>query len=473
MTGTPAGFMRIAPVAWLVRQRAVLVGMIAQAVQYGAALLMLPFIVTRLSAAEVGIWYVFVTVQSLALLTDFGFQPTVARAFAAAFGGARDLRSEGLVQDAGEHPNYMLVGRILKAARWLYLGLAVVAAVLLVTVGTAYVTHVAAGQVPDLRRVQLAWIVFAISSAINLYLVWVSPLMMGSGRVTQNYLFMIVGRGSFAIVGIAALLAGGGLLALAIASLVSNVLARLFAAWLTRPIMRHVITDTSRAEVVEILRKLWPNAGRMGLVALGGFLITRANVLILSTFAGLKVAAGYAISLQLLTAVAMMAMLPTQVTLPHVVELRLRDARGALRHLLLGRFAFFFAAYLLGAAVIVLVGQPAFALVGSKVQLLPTGLLALLALVVMLEMNHSNAAFIITTANAVPFVAPSLLSAAAIVLASTVSVWAGAGVLGAILSQGLVQAAYNNWKWPLVAWRGLQDDGHARQGRPRAGVEIA
>lgn len=439
------------------RNSAMLVGLFAQALQYGSSLLLLPFLVTRLTAAEVGIWYVFVTVQSLALLADFGFQPTVARAFAAAFGGARELRGTGLVGEAADRPNYILVRQILKAARWLYLGLAVLTAVVLLSAGTLYVVHVGRGQIPDMRALETAWLVFAMGTALNLYLVWVSPLMLGSGQVTQNYLFLIAGRGSFALIGIVVLLAGGGLLGLAFANLASNILARLFAARLMRPIMPHIAGPVPGHEVRDVLAKLWPNAGRMGLVAVSGFLITRANVLILSTFAGLAVAASYAISLQLLTALAMVAMLPTQITLPQVVELRLRGAMATLRRMLLGRFAFFFAAYAAGAVVIVFAGQAGFALVGSKVQLLPHGLLALLALVVMLEMNHSNAAFIITTANDVPFVTPSLLSALAIVLLSTLSVWAGAGALGAILTQGIVQAAYNNWKWPLVAWRGLQD----------------
>ena len=281
--------------------------------------------------------------------------------------------------------------------------------------------------------------------------------MLGSGQITQNYLFLIVGRGSFAAIGIVVLLAGGGLMGLALANVASNLLARLVAVWLMRPITPHVRGPVPGHEVSAILAKLWPNAGRMGLVAISGFLITRGNVLILSTFAGLAVSASYAISLQLLTAVAMVAMLPTQITLPQVVELRLRGAMAALRHLLLGRFAFFFLAYIGGALVIVLVGQEAFALVGSHVELLPRPVLVLLAVVVMLEMNHSNAAFIITTANDIPFVLPSLISATAIVLLSAVSVWAGAGALGAIVIQGIVQAAYNNWKWPLEAWRGVQD----------------
>jgi O-antigen/teichoic acid export membrane protein len=432
-------------------------GLVAQALQYGSALMLLPFLVTRLTAAEVGIWYVFVTVQSLALLADFGFQPTVARAFASAFGGARELRTTGLVDEAAQSPNYLLARQILRAARWLYLGLALTVCVVLLSVGTVYVGHIATGHVPDLFRVRLAWMVFAIGSALNLYLVWVSPLMLGSGRVAQNYQFIIVSRGGFALLGIIALVAGGGLLALAFANLAAGIGARIFASWLMRPLKPLLAGPIPAGSVRIVLGKLWPNAGRMGLVALSGFLITRVNVLILSSFAGLQVAAGYAISLQLLTAAGMMAMLPTQVTLPNIVELRLRGEWAALRKLLAGRLAFFFMAYITAAVIIVMLGQPVFGLVGSKVQLLPHALLALLALVVMLEMNHSNAAFIITTANDVPFVLPSLLSAAAIVLLSTVSVWAGAGALGAIVSQGVVQAAFNNWKWPLVAWRGLHD----------------
>jgi hypothetical protein len=439
------------------RHSAMLVGLVAQALQYGSALMLLPFLVTRLSAAEVGIWYVFVTVQGLALLADFGFQPTIARAFAAAFGGARELRTTGLATEASREPNYHLARQVLKAARWLYLGLALVTAAILLTVGTRYIVSIATGQVPDLQDVILAWTVFSAGTALNLYLVWVSPLMLGSGRVTQNYLFLIAGRGSFALIGIGVLMAGGGLLGLAIANLVSNVLARLVAIPLMRPVAASLKGTVPASEVRDTLARLWPNAGRMGLVAVSGFLITRANVLILSTFVGLETAASYAISLQLLTALAMVAMLPTQIALPRIVELRIRDDMAGLRHLLLGRMAFFFGAYMAGAVAIVIGGQFGFALVGSEVELLPQALLSLLALVVMLEMNHSNAAFVITTANDVPFVAPALLSAAAILLLSMGLVWAGMGAFGAILAQGLVQGAYNNWKWPLTAWRGVQD----------------
>ncbi|HEY0129937.1 MAG TPA: hypothetical protein VGB57_00935, partial [Allosphingosinicella sp.] len=82
MTGSP-GILR--------RHRAVAIGLVAQLLQYGGALLMLPLVLTRLSAAEVAIFYVFLTIQGLSLLADLGFQPTFARAFASAFAGASEL----------------------------------------------------------------------------------------------------------------------------------------------------------------------------------------------------------------------------------------------------------------------------------------------------------------------------------------------------------------------------------------------
>lgn len=430
--------------------------MVAQVFQYGAALLLLPFIVTRLSPAEVGVWYVFVTVQSLALLADFGFQPTVARAFAAAFAGARELRSEGLAADEGaQAPNYSLAADVLRAAKRLYLGLGMTVLAVLLTAGLLYVRHISAGEVVDMRRVEIAWGVFAVGTASYLYLTWVSPFLLGSGLVTQNYLYVIASRGSFAVLAILALLAGGGLIALAAANLVANLVARIAAAWLMRPAARPLRAHGGSGSSGAVLRALWPNAGRMGLVALSGFLITRTNVLVLSGFEGLAPSASYAISLQILSALGIIAMLPTQIMLPRIVELRVRNDRVGLRQLLWGRVLFFLAAYTAGAVAFVALGQFAFRLIGSHVALLSWPVLALLAVVMLLESNHSNFAFVISTANRVPFVAPAIMSAAAIVLGSTGIAWAGWGALGVILVQGAVQAAYNNWKWPLVVWQDL------------------
>ncbi len=203
----------------LTKHRDLATGIAAQALQYGAALLLLPLIATRLSPAQIGVWFVFVTIQGLTTLIDFGFQPNIARAFAAAFAGAPELLREGISHAASDRPNLALARQILHSARRLYLILAVVVLVLLLTIGTLYIDSITQGEALSAAATRIAWCVFSVGVSVNLYFLWAAPLLMGSGRIHQNYLSVIIIKGGFAIFGAATLLAGGGLIALAAASL--------------------------------------------------------------------------------------------------------------------------------------------------------------------------------------------------------------------------------------------------------------
>jgi O-antigen/teichoic acid export membrane protein len=444
----------IRPAALLHRHRGVAIGIVAQVLQYGAALLLLPFIVTRLSAAEVGIWYVFVTIQSLATLADFGFLPTIARAVAAGYAGAAELRREGLADARDTEVNLPLVKSVVAAARQLYFGLSLVVGLVLATAGLAYVTAIADAHTLELRHIQTAWLLFAAGTAANLYFLWLDPLLIGAGRVPQTYLLTIISRGGFALLGIAVLLAGGGLVALAMANLVSIVIARLIAVAMIRPIVRPLASiELAHEHRRDVLKALWPNASKMGMVAIGAFLINRANLLVVSGIVGLGPSASYALSVQILGAIGAVAQLPTQVALPQLIAARVQRDRARFRSLFVTRQAFLLIAFAGGALFMILAGQWLLATIGSHVQLLPQSLFLLLAVVQLLELNHSNCATIITTANRVPFVKPALLSGVAVVALSVVSARAGLAVTGVILSQGLVQLAYNNWKWPLMLWK--------------------
>lgn len=444
-------------IALMGQNRAIVVGLMAQVLQYGAALLLLPFIVTRLPTAQVGIWYVFVTVQGLAALADFGFQPTIARSFAAAYAGADRLHKEGLAGTAGSEPNLSLVNRILRTSRGLYLALAAVILLLLLTLGTWYITHIASREIDNIQHVQIAWVVFATGTAFNLYLLWVSPFLLGANRATHNYLFLIASRGGFAILGVIALLAGGGLIALALMNLAGGLIGRAVAAWSMRPMMRQLRdAPPDHGPSVSVLSEIGPNAARMGLVALGGFLINRFNVLIISSYAGLATSASYAISLQLLSALTAAALLPSQIALPRMVSLRVRHEVADLRRLFIRRHVFLLLLFVTGSLFLVLFGQPLLTIIGSRIVLLSPTLLFLLAFVLLLEANHTNCAFVITTGNRVPFVAGALSSGIGVALLGGIAASQGFGVLGVITAQGVVQLAYNNWKWPRMLWKELK-----------------
>ncbi len=439
----------------LLKHRDLAVGAVAQVLQYGAALLLLPLIATRLSPAQIGVWFVFTTIQALSALIDFGFQPNIARAFAAAFAGSPELLREGISPATDAEPNLPLAKQILASSRALYLALALAVLAVLLTAGLAYVDHVARGEALDPTQTRIAWCVFATGAAANLYLLWASPLLMGSGRVYQSYLFTIVTRGSFALLGAGALLVGGGLIALAAANLFSVLLGAALIAVAVRPVMAQ-LTAVRPASTTPVLGALWHNASRTGLVMVGGFLINRANVLVFSTFVGLTASAQYGFTLQVLSAAMSLAQLPTMVAVPRMTALRVQGQTRTLARLFITRHIFLLASFATIAIAVFVIGRPALRLIGSNVDLLPPATYALFALVLLLELNSINCAYLLSTNNKVPFVVSALISGAAVIAMSLAAVGIGWGMFGAIAAQGLVQLTYNNWKWPLEAWKELK-----------------
>lgn len=432
------------------------VGIVAQFLQYGSGLILLPLIVTRLSAAEVGIWYIFITLQGLAALADFGFQPTFARAFASAYAGAAQIMRSGHAATAGA-PNLSLVKDLVRLCRRFYGALSIVVVVALLLIGVFYLPTLIRREAASAGQVQSAWAVLSAGTALTIYFAWNTGFLLGAGRVSSAYWAQIASRAGFVVIGGLALIGGWGLLGLAVGNLVAVLAARLILQWRMAPLLRELhcapVVRASKAEA--LFPALWPNAARMGLVALGAFLITRLNVLVASSFFSLETAASYAITLQLLMAVNSVAQLPISVALPQMVRLRVQQRTKALRSMWMVRQAALLVLFALGATCVAFVAQPLLELVGSTVALLPIPLILLMGLVLLLEANHASCALVITTDNTVPFVGSALFSGLAVAVLSVGAAWAGWGVAGLILAQGLVQLAYNNWKWPLALWREL------------------
>lgn len=325
---------------------------------------------------------------------------------------------------------------------------------LLLLAGLPYITALARQGDVSVTSVQIAWVIQCCAIGLTLSFLWITPVLMGSGRVEQNYLYIIANRATFSLAGIAVLMLGGGLIALTATLVATQMFARLLAHRLMRGALGPEdsrLVDRSAAR--HLLRTLAPNAGRMGAVAIGGFLVTRFSLFAISSFVGVAIGGVYALSLQLLMALCAAAQLPMQVAMPRLIAARVAHDKAALRLSFNGAMIAFALIYVVGAAFILFV-MPAFLeMIGSNLSLLPLPTLALLAFIVLLEGFHSNAAFFITTANNVPFLRPAVLSGAAVAAGALLLGWSGAGITAIVLWQGTVQLAYNNWRWPLMAWR--------------------
>ena len=128
-----------------------------------SGLLVLPVVLNRLSAEEIGLNYLMLTIGAMVGLLDFGFSPQFGRNITYAFSGAKTLVKEGFSPDSNlSVPNYQLVAILIKTAKLVYRKLSLIVLVIMLTFGTVYIYKVTKGFV-NVRYSLLIWIIYSFS----------------------------------------------------------------------------------------------------------------------------------------------------------------------------------------------------------------------------------------------------------------------------------------------------------------------
>ncbi len=441
--------LRHADIAW---------GYAAQLVNIGSGVLLLPVVLLTLSPEQVGLWFVFLTLVAMAQLFELALQPTLSRTAAYVFAGADSLSGIGL---QAPRPNSSvsvgLLTALIAGGRASYKVITALVAVCLVLGGSAYVATLVSKSEAGAGTAVLAWVVYASGITINVFYGYYSAFILGHGNVGQNSRITVLTRGSFVLLAALGLIFEQQLMALGIASLVSCVVGR----WLAHHYFKGLVPPSTaptdvRPTTVEVMRTLWPNAWRLFVVQLGGFLIIRANTLVVSSYLGLKIAGSYGLTLQLLLLISGVASLLVILQLPRMNAAQARGDRALLKQAVGLSVVSSWIIFAFGAFLLASFGHELLAHLGRQVHLLDTPVLLAMVTIAFLEMNHSIAAHYLTTLNKVPFAGAAIVSGLAIAcLGYALCAWTASGIWGVVIAQGLVQLAYNNWKWPRDALREL------------------
>ena len=436
----------------------VLWGYIAQVLNIGAGLILLPILLRNLSPEDVGLWFVFISLAALAQLLELGFLPTVARNTAYVYAGAQTLGQRGLPTrvESDAKLNVALLAGLIAASRRIYRIVTALAAVVLLGGGSYYVSTV---LTPDQDSVAslLAWAAYSSGYIASLYYGYFNGMMQGRGDVTQANKVVIITRSSLVLFGGTAVVAGYGLIGLGVASMLSSILGRWLARWYffaPARVEMSGIGAVKAADTGELIKILWFNASRQGAVNLGAFLIQRGNILVASSFLGLSHAASYGMTVTILMALSSVSAVICQIQMPQMNHLQASGERQLLRAMYGEIVILACGAYIVGLVAVVIWGGALLELIGSNTHLLPQAAVLVLGTILLLELNHGIAASYLTTTNHVPFLWAALVSGVVTALLSILLVqhWK---IWGLILAQGGVQLAYNNWKWPYEAARHL------------------
>jgi O-antigen/teichoic acid export membrane protein len=409
--------------------------------------LVLPLMVRKIPSEQLGLWYVFLSLQGIATLFDIGFSPAVTRAAGYIWAGAADLQKFGIARrDPGDfRPNYELLNGLVATMRMYYRVLGVVSGLIMLFGGGAWIWFKTQGFA-NAEQLRWAYVIFVFGGFLNATGdLW--PALLSGINGVQTAQKILFGSALISL-----LIIGGGLLAnLGIWALVFGTLGSgFFIRWNGRTSFFRLGGPQLWARArprFDLITKMWPTAWRSGLVNLGRYLILTANTLICSAFLDLKVTASYGLSLSLITMLTFASSMFTILKLPIVNQLRAVGRVDEIVELWIQRTRLSILVYAVGAAALLCAGNYLLSYVGSKTMLLSQGQLALALLVIGLETHQYLYAGLVISENENPFVVPSLISGAVTVLLSVI-LTPYFGIWGMLLAQGGTQACFNNW-WTI------------------------
>ena len=424
----------------------------------GAGVILLPFILHKMPQETVGIWNIFQTITALVLLLDFGFRPTFARNISYIFSGVKSLQRNGVAHTTSEAAvDYSLLKGTLLAMKRFYRWMALAVFTLLATAGTAYFYYILQKYSGDRQDALIAWILLIAINCYNLYTFYYEALLTGKGYVKRAQQINMLGQAVYLALAIGLIYAGFGLTAIVASQLISTVIRRIltYRVFFT-PELKANIESVEPQEPKAILSAISPNAIKIGLTQLGGFMVNKSAILIGSAFLTLEQVACYGITMQVMDILARCATVFYQSYLPKLAQCRAENDLNGLKRYYILCTGSLLAVYAVGSVAWIFLGNWALDIIQSQTHFVPTAMLMVMLLISTLEHNHAVSAGFIMADNKIPFFIPSLISGAATVLLLWIFLSPlQMGIWGLILAPGIAQLAYQNWKWPSVVIKEL------------------
>lgn len=416
----------------------------------GTGVIVLPLILHYLSAEEIGLNYLMLTISSMVALIDFGFSPQIGRNVTYALSGAKRVEREGLHDEANGEPNYRLLATVIRSAKYIYRRLSVVVLVLMLTLGTYYIYHVTNGF-KDVENSLWIWIVFSISNYFNLYFIYYRSLLTGSGKIFESSISIILSKLTYIITCGVMVFCGFGLFSVVIANMLAPLVLFVYShiKFYTPQVKEHLPSNIQKDEINEAISGIWYNAKKLGINQLGAFAILKLNLFLVGFFLPLSVVGSFGILTQIVPTLSSVATALFHTYQPQIASLQVVHNTAEISRKLSITVVVYWLTMIAGGVALVLLLPWILQLIGSNAEVPPTLITVLYLIIMTLEGNHTIFSSVIVTANKVPFVSAGLISGALIGVFIYLSLrFTSLDLLGVVLSQGLVQLAYNNWRWP-------------------------
>ncbi|HBC28517.1 MAG TPA: hypothetical protein DC006_02320 [Prevotellaceae bacterium] len=432
---------------------------VATIFQVGAGVFLLPAILHYMPQQTVGLWNVFLTVTSLVLLLDFGFRPSFARNVGYILAGVKELQVQGVCRADSESPiDFGLLKSAICAMRKFYRIVSFTVLLILATAGTTYLWTIMRNYTESHTDAYMAWGLLCIANCYELYTYYYDALLLGKGYIKESQQITILSKCIYIGIAVPLVMMRMGLASLVAAQLLSTIIRRILAKKVYYTLdMRQQLERSSENQSQRVFASTMPNAVRVGLTYIGGFLVNKSTILMGSLYLTLSDVATYGITIQVMDVLTRCGLVCSMAYTPLIVKARTQGDMQVIRRMYILCTSALACVMLAGGICWLLGGDYCMSLIGSQTHFIKPKMLVVLLIFQFLEKNHSLAASFIQADNRIPFFIPSLLSGIAVVILLWIFLsllhW---GLWSLILAPGIVQLAYQNWKWPLEVIREIR-----------------
>ncbi|WP_155682311.1 O-unit flippase-like protein [Aliivibrio fischeri] len=424
-------------------------GYLAQFLNIGSGLILIPVALRYLDSEDMGLWYLFLTMLGLAQLLEFGFQPTISRMTSYVYAGANELYAEG-IPPKDKNIDYQLLYDLQQASKKLYKIVALLVLILLFFIGTVYLnTFESFGN-----DQKLAWFLFLFSNVINFYFTYFNGLLIGRGDQKELYRIMTISKLIMLFVSSLLLFLNYGLVSMSVGVCFSIFYSRYMLNKVYY--LKHQKMKFNFNLKKDYIKVLWLASYKLGITGLGAFLIQRSSFFIVSSYFGLSTTAKYGVTFQVISVLSSLSSVLFYLNLPRFNTLQSNGDKKTLKKEVPKQIKLSLLLYTIGGAIIIFFGFDLLSFISNGMTLLDTNIIILMLIIAMLEMNHSLWAQYLTTLNIIPFAKVSIVVGIITVIASLILVnYSEYGLIGLVICQGLIQLSFSNWYWPLIAYKDL------------------
>ena len=442
-----------------INKKDVVWGYITMAFNYGTGLFTLPFILNMLSAEEVGMNYLMLTISNLVILADFGFSQQFGRNLTYILSGAQSLQKEGISGVKLGAINYQLVATLIKTAKFVYLRMSLLVLAGMLTLGTIYIYHVTQGFT-NIPNSLFIWLLFSVSTFFNFYYKYYTTLLTGSALMMEYNKSCIYSKIVYIAICVGMLFLGCGLMSVVVANFISPFVQRYYSyiSFYTDEIKDGLRGQVVTAEDIrEMTSTLWFNAKKLGIIFVGQYGISQSGIFFSGLFLSLEEVAAYGLMMQLINNIlcSISKSLFNSISPLFSKDTINHDISQLIRHFSLGNFIFW-CIFIVGSLMVIFVAPPVLDLIHSNSHLPSTLVMLVFSIDALLDYNHANFTYILTAQNRFPFVKADLITGMAVVFINLATLYfTDWGLLGLVLGRLCVMLAYNDWKWPSVICREL------------------